>query len=96
MGEPPGDDVGPHTAELRFSYETTAEATLVADAVSREVGEIEGDRSRADLAREARTVTVTIDADDLVALRAGLNTWGTLLEVAERAIAVAGSSGEDG
>ena len=95
MGNTPRDDVGPHTAELRFSYETSAEATLVADAVSREVGEIEGDRSRAGLTREARTVTVTIDADDLVALRAGINTWGTLLEVAERAIAVADSSGEE-
>ena len=96
MGDPPRDGVRPHTAELRFSYETSEEATLVADAVSREVGEIEGDRSRADLAREARTVTVTIDADDLVALRAGLNTWGTLLEVAERAIDAAGASDPSG
>ena len=49
-----------------------------------EVGDIESDRTRATLDSEDRTVTVTVEADDLVALRAGLNTWSTLVGVAER------------
>ncbi len=48
-----------------------------------ELDEIADDRSRATVAREADTVTVTVRAADLVALRAGTNTWLGLVEVAE-------------
>ena len=73
-----------HTAELCFRYESVRTATVIADAVGQELGEIDGDRATTTLARDGRQLTVEIDADDLVALRAGMNTWGTLLEVAER------------
>jgi len=78
-----------HDAVLRFSYESTGRARTVARAVSREVGEIEGDRSAATVSREGATVAVRVVADDLVALRAGLNSWGSLVEVAERTTAAA-------
>jgi KEOPS complex subunit Pcc1 len=76
----------PHDADLTFRYDSSNAAALVADAVRQEVDEIEGDRTTATVRREGREVSVDIDADDLVALRAGLNTWETLVEVAERAV----------
>lgn len=73
-----------HTAELTFDYETSADATLVERSVRQEVGEIDGDRATATVSRDGARLTVRVDAADLVALRAGLNTWTTLVEVAER------------
>ena len=75
----------PHEATLVFDYPDPESARLVERAVSRELGEIDGDRTRATLTREGRTVEVRVAADDLVALRAGVNTWCTLVEVAEAA-----------
>ena len=73
----------PHDATLRFEYESPDRARTVARAVSQEVGEIDGDRSATTVTREADAVVVEVVADDLVALRAGLNTWQSLLSVAE-------------
>ncbi|MFD1586849.1 KEOPS complex subunit Pcc1 [Halorientalis brevis] len=73
-----------HDAVLEFEYEDVRRARIVERSVSREVGEISGDRTRATIARDGAVVAVTVLADDLVALRAGLNTWVTLISVAER------------
>jgi KEOPS complex subunit Pcc1 len=73
-----------HDATLSFEYDAVERARLVARSVRQEVGEIEGDRTAATVSRDARTVTVAVEADDLVALRAGLNTWASLVSVAER------------
>jgi KEOPS complex subunit Pcc1 len=75
-----------HTAELSFKYDSPETAALIASAVSQELGEIDGDRAAATLSQEATRLSIEIDADDLVALRAGLNTWSTLVEVAEKTI----------
>ena len=80
-----------HAADLAFEYDSADAAALVARAVRQEVGEIDGGRSTASLERADRRVLVEIRAEDLVALRAGLNTWQTLLEVAERSGAVGDS-----
>lgn len=72
-----------HTAELCFRYDTPETAGCVASAVSQELSEIDGDRATARLSLEATQLLIEVDADDLVALRAGLNTWSTLVEVAE-------------
>ena len=69
---------------LVFEYETPERATRIAAAIRPEVGDIQGDRTTASLSRDDARITVDIEADDLVALRAGLNTWSTLLEAAER------------
>ncbi|WP_137283716.1 KEOPS complex subunit Pcc1 [Halorussus salinisoli] len=74
----------PHDATLRFDYESPARARAIARAVAQEVGEIDGDRSAATVERDGDSVLVRVVADDLVALRAGCNTWGSLVEVAER------------
>lgn len=72
-----------HETTLFFAYDTPERAALVADSVAQELGEIEGDRTRASLDRDGAELRVRVEADDLVALRAGLNTWTTLVEVAE-------------
>lgn len=77
-------DSRPHDATLRFEYDSRSRARVVARAVTREVGEIDGDRSAATVERDDDAVVVRIGADDLVALRAGCNTWGSLVSVAER------------
>ena len=79
----------PHAATLTFRYPDSDAAGLVAAAVSQEVGEIDGDRSAAAISRDGAAVRVDVGADDLVALRAGLNTWSSLVEVAERSLEAA-------
>jgi len=73
----------PHAATLVFEYADERAARLVAGSVEQEIDDIEGDRSRAVLSRSGETVELRVEADDLVALRAGVNTWLSLVEVAE-------------
>lgn len=73
-----------HEAVLEFSYTDADRARIVERSVRQEVDDIAGDRTRATVDREGRHVDVTITASDLVALRAGVNTWTTLVRVAER------------
>jgi len=77
--------VAAHDAELTFSYPTTERAAAVATAVARETDALADDRSTASVVRGDATVTVRVDAADLVALRAALTTWTGLVEAAERA-----------
>lgn len=80
-----------HTAALRFEYRSPAAAAHVEAALDVEIGEIDGDRATASLRREENAIAIGIEADDVVALRAGLNTWQTLVEVAERMLVVGAS-----
>jgi KEOPS complex subunit Pcc1 len=82
-----------HEAILEFDYPDADSAARVADSVAVEAGDIEGDRTTASVDRQGGTVVVTVEAADLVALRAGVNTWTGLVGVAERAgDALAGGS----
>ena len=73
-----------HEAVFTFEYPTPEVARHVQRSVAVEAGDIEGDRTTATVDRSDRIVSVTVAADDLVALRAGINTWASLVEVAER------------
>lgn len=77
----------PHGIVLTFPYPDAESARIVERSVRQEVDDIEGDRTSATVSRDGATLTVDVAADDLVALRAGLNTWCTLVEVAERSSA---------
>ncbi|MDZ7701854.1 MAG: KEOPS complex subunit Pcc1 [Halobacteriales archaeon] len=77
-------NAAPHRTTLCLEYGAEAEAATVERSLRQEVGEIDDGRSTTALAREGRTVELTIDADDLVALRAAANTWLSLASVAER------------
>jgi KEOPS complex subunit Pcc1 len=73
-----------HDATLDFSYADERRARVVERSVGVEVGEIDDARSAATVDRDGRVVRVRVEATDLVALRAGLNTWIRLVDVAER------------
>ena len=74
-----------HEAVLSFEYDDAQRARRVERSVRPEVDDIEGDRTTAALDRDDDVVSVRVAAADLVALRAGVNTWSTLVSVAERA-----------
>jgi KEOPS complex subunit Pcc1 len=73
-----------HEATLTFDYDSPESARRVERAIAPEIGDIDDDRSRARAGREDGTLSVTIEARDPVALRASLNTWLSLVGVAER------------
>ncbi|MFC7194926.1 KEOPS complex subunit Pcc1 [Halosimplex aquaticum] len=72
-----------HEAVFEFDYPDPESARRVYRSVGAEVGDIDGDRTTASLDRDGATLTVTVAASDLVALRAGCNTWLSLVSVAE-------------
>jgi KEOPS complex subunit Pcc1 len=79
-----------HEAVLEFDYPDTERAARVARSVAVEAGDIDGDRTAVTVERDAATVVVTVTAADLVALRAGVNTWAALVGVAEHCGVAAG------
>ena len=78
----------PHSATFSLEYDSEPHARTVADSLGQEVGEIDDDRSRTALERDGRTLSVRIEACDLVALRAAMNTWLSLADVAESTVRV--------
>lgn len=74
-----------HEAVLSFEYDRAETAERVAKAISPEIGAIDDDRSRVRSEREEQELRLTVKARDPVALRASLNTWLSLVGVAERA-----------
>ncbi|GAA0232679.1 KEOPS complex subunit Pcc1 [Halobaculum roseum] len=85
----PAPDAYDHRAVLRFPYPDQRRARTVHGAIAVEVGDIDDDRSTAAVDRAGDTVEVTVRARDLVALRAGVNTWTRLVETAETVAATA-------
>ncbi|EMA35813.1 KEOPS complex subunit Pcc1 [Halococcus hamelinensis] len=83
-----------HETVLTLDYDAASDAALVERSLEPEIGDIEGDRTTATLARDGDEIRMTIDAADLVALRAGQNTWLSLVGVAERC-AAAGADGSE-
>lgn len=73
-----------HEARLSFDYTSSERARRVERAISPEVDDIADDRSRTRVERSDRKVSLVVEAADLVALRAGLNTWLSLVRVAEQ------------
>lgn len=72
-----------HDAFLRFSYDSQRRARIVTDALAPEIDQIEDPRSAATVERDGDALEIRITAADLVALRAGVNSWARLVEVAE-------------
>lgn len=80
-----------HRTTCQSTYDTESRARVVADALAVETDRIDDDRSSAAVERDGRTVRVTVRAADLVALRAGCNTWLRMLDTAEGTADAAGS-----
>lgn len=74
-----------HDTVIAFDYPSSAQARRVQRALEPEVGDIDGDRSSVSLQREGSVFEVRVEASDVVALRASLNTWLSLVGVAEAA-----------
>jgi len=74
-----------HETRLSFDYESAERARRVERSIRPEIDDIADDRSRTRLQRSGETLEVVVGAADLVALRAGLNTWLSLVSAAERA-----------
>ncbi|GAA0660277.1 KEOPS complex subunit Pcc1 [Natronoarchaeum mannanilyticum] len=74
-----------HEATYDFEYDSADAASVVERSLRREIGEIDDDRSTAALERDGRTLSIRVEAADLVALRAATNTWLSLVDVAESA-----------
>lgn len=72
-----------HEAVIRFPFQSTSRARTVAESVRREAGRIPGERTTARVRTEGSTVCISLEADDLAALRAGIFTWCGLIEVAD-------------
>jgi KEOPS complex subunit Pcc1 len=84
-----GDSDYPHRLDLSFQYDGERRARLIHDAVAVEVGQIDDERSTARVAVDDEALSVAVFARDLVALRAGTNTWIRLVETAEDVVDVA-------
>jgi KEOPS complex subunit Pcc1 len=82
-----------HTASLSFDYPDERRARIVEGSVAVEVGDIDDARSQATVARDEATLEVTVHASDLVALRAGINSWTRMVGVAEDVAETAESKG---
>lgn len=74
-----------HDTVLAFEYPSPTAARTVARAVEPEIGDIDDDRSSVSIRRDGDTVELHVTASDVVALRASLNTWLSLVETAEAA-----------
>ena len=85
-----------HRLATDFRYPGESRARAVARSVRVEVGEASDGRSRATVGRDGAVVTVGIDAADLVALRAGTNTWLRLVGVAEAVAAACAAHTDSG
>lgn len=75
----------PHRSVFTLDYPDAEQARRVERSLRPELGDIDGDRTTATLTRDGATLTLTVAAEDLVALRAGCTTWTTLTAVAESA-----------
>jgi len=72
-----------HATVLQFAYPTATAARRVERAISVEVDQLDDDRSAATVSRGDSELRVEIEATDLVALRAGINSWCRYVETAE-------------
>ncbi len=73
----------PHSARFEFSYPDARAARVVARSLRQEIADLNDDRSRTRLTRDDSTIEMTVQATDLIALRAAVNTWLSLVGVAE-------------
>lgn len=77
-----------HDAALTFEYPEEPQARTIERAILPEIGDIGSERSVTDVERDGVTLRFVVRAEDLVALRAGLNTWLSLVKVAEKTMTV--------
>lgn len=78
----------PHDTTLDATYASADLAKTIEASLRQESGEIDDARSRTLIERTDGTLSIEIQAADIVALRAAVNTWLSLLSVAEDTAAI--------
>lgn len=78
-----------HAADLFFDVPDEA-ADAIARALSPETNASEVPKTRAEVSREPGGIRIRIEADDLAALRAALNSYLRWIDAARKATALAG------
>ena len=73
----------PHTATFTRSYHQSATTSVITQRLRQEVGEIADARGQASIEQTETQLIISVEAADLTALRAGINTWLRLVTVAE-------------
>ncbi|MFB6103502.1 MAG: KEOPS complex subunit Pcc1 [Halobacteriaceae archaeon] len=79
-----------HSTDLEFRYSSPTVAETIYRSVQQEAGAIPGDRTRGRVRQDGTTLAVSITADDLSALRAGVHTWCSLVATAEATVHATG------
>lgn len=72
-----------HSTTLSFEYDTPETVAHIAHSIRQEVDEIPGDRTTGQVHYTESVVVVRIRARDLPAMRAGVQTWCSLVDAAE-------------
>lgn len=75
-----------HDAFLTAEYDDQHRARLIERSLRPEIEDLADERSWTTLSRSGATLSIRIEATDLVALRAAANTWLTLLDVTETTV----------
>jgi len=75
-----------HHIVLTCTCASAAVARACAEAVGPEVGAVDDGRAETAVAQDAGTLTVEIEAEDLHALRAAMNSWSRLISTARAVV----------
>lgn len=84
----------PHQADLRLAFPArvrhAAHAALLPETMAEPARRSEVPKTRAEIAQEGDVLRITLEADDLPALRAAVNSYLRWAEAAARAARLAG------
>jgi KEOPS complex subunit Pcc1 len=86
--------VSSHETVLTFEHDDEHCASIVAASIEGELTELAGDRTHAELACEGQDLEIWIEASDLVALRAAINTWCSFVDVASKVATIGANASE--
>ena len=79
-------DHAPLKAELRLDLESKENASIIYSAIDPETKEVSSDRARTTVKQEANVIRVLIEAEDLTALRASMNSFLAWISACERTL----------
>jgi KEOPS complex subunit Pcc1 len=70
-----------HTVLVEFEFGGMADKVF--ESLEPELQAVPSERSRIELSKEGGLLKLFIEADDIISLRAALNTWLRLIKIAE-------------
>jgi tRNA threonylcarbamoyladenosine modification (KEOPS) complex Pcc1 subunit len=79
-------DHAPLKAELKLDLESKEKASIIYLAIDPETKEVSSDRARTTVKQEANVIRMLIEAEDLTALRASINSFLAWISACERTL----------